>query len=789
MNKAFLQELIDTNFVHSLLPLHEERAHEARLKSKPALAAKMLWSGKPSDAQPVSAGPGSHEVVETADGPVLRRKAPVRADHFPEGSTPDGYYANFGMAEMKFLLDGENWEGYHRLSFSVKPEIPGARVIHINVMVYNEGKTRVPDLYYREGATTFTLKNHEWNDCVWEFPSMPRDRVTGLNFYVFLSGQDTPMGSEVCYDFRNIRIEAIAEPELEKGWQPAKGQIVCSTAGYWMKGKKTAVANIDCEQFSLLNVETGETVYTAPVKKERNDRGTFTVLDFSGVEAEGSYILSAGGAKTEPFSISHDLMDEAVWKVVNFLYCQRCGAPVANRHGSCHYDMVAEHNGVKLSYAGGWHDAGDVSQQTLQTGEITDALFEMAESYEKNTPLYRRLLEEAQWGLEFLLRTRFGDGYRATSAGAVRWTNGKIGDMDDITVNVHNHAFENFMLAGVEANAAYALREADAEFAWGSLKAAREDFSFARERFAARGMELSHYSEHTYNASLSQYYACITWAAAAICRASGGDEAHAAIAREYARKLLACQDTGEAGIALTGFFYRDETQKSILHFCHQSREQQFMQALKLLCLTQPDCPDRELWEGAMHRYGGYLLGLMTYTAPYGIIPAGVYRLDEPADQATFELLHPFVKYEQEYENYIKQLAAGVSLGNNHVLRCFPVWFSFRGNLAVQLAMGKGASLLARYFGDDKLLEIAREQFYWLWGKNPFGQSLMYGMGHNYPAQYAILPGEAAGELPVGIETYGNEDIPYWPQNNNATYREVWTTPAGRFLWMAADLYG
>ena len=121
-----------------------------------------------------------------------------------------------------------------------------------------------------------------------------------------------------------------------------------------------------------------------------------------------------------------------------------------------------------------------------------------------------------------------------------------------------------------------------------------------------------------------------------------------------------------------------------------------------------------------------------------------------------------------------------------MLRNFPVWFSFRGNTAVMLSMGKAAALLGHYFGDEELLQLGREQMYWMWGKNPFGQSLIYGAGSNYCRQYAVLCGECVGEIPVGIETYGNEDVPYWPQNNNATFREVWIGAASRWLLLCAD---
>ena len=141
----------------------------------------------------------------------------------------------------------------------------------------------------------------------------------------------------------------------------------------------------------------------------------------------------------------------------------------------------------------------------------------------------------------------------------------------------------------------------------------------------------------------------------------------------------------------------------------------------------------------------------------------------------------------EVRRYLEQLKNGIPAGDSHCIRMFPVWFSFRGNTAVHLSEGKSASILGRYFHDDDLLQIAREQLYWIFGKNPFGQSLMYGEGTCFPQQYGALNGEMVGSMPVGIETSGNDDMPFWPVENNATYKEVWTTSAGRFYQIAADL--
>lgn len=788
------KEVKETLFIHSPLPLHPEKSLEACFPNKKVLQTKVLWESSKSPYQPLGVRKGTVSVETIHPAEVIRLTAPLRADEWPEGAAPDGDYSNFGVGMLKFQIDNENWESFNRLRFWLKPDIFGARVLHLNVAVVNEGKIPVPDVYFREGATVFDLENHQWKEYFWEFPSMGRDKITELIFYVYLSGTDVAGDDFLTYYFKEIRLEQVEDAEWEKGWECRENQLVLSTLGYFPKGEKIAIARAakgeeaskeEWSHFALVEAESGERQYENTIRKLENEKGSFYLLDFTEWNKPGRYYLETAGLKSEEFLISESLMEEAVWKTINFLYCLRCGTPVVHRHGSCHQDMLAEHNGVKVSFAGGWHDAGDVSQQAAQTGEVVHSLLEAAEKAKEDPYLYRRLLEEAGWGLDYILKTRFGDGFRATSAGATRFTDGKIGNMDDIEVRVFDHSFENFLFAGIEAYAGYIWREEDPDYAYGARKAAKEDFDFAERKFRETGVEPANIYEHTYNSGESQYYAVAAWAAANL-QLAWGEEVYGEKAAEYGRKLLACQETGEAGLPFTGFFYRDERKKSIVHFNHQSREHQFMQALELLCRTQPSHPDRPKWEEAMERYAGYLKYLIPSTAPFGMLPAGVYRTDEPEDKDTFQVMHILVDYEGEKENYRRQLQEGKWVDDRHVIKNFPVWFSFRGNSAVHLSMGKAASILGHYFQDEELLQAGREQLYWLYGKNPFGQSLHYGLGSRYCAQYAVLAGESAGELPVGIETWGNEDVPYWPQNNNATYKEVWTSAASRFLWLAAD---
>jgi hypothetical protein len=46
-----------------------------------------------------------------------------------------------------------------------------------------------------------------------------------------------------------------------------------------------------------------------------------------------------------------------------------------------------------------------------------------------------------------------------------------------------------------------------------------------------------------------------------------------------------------------------------------------------------------------------------------------------------------------------------------------------------------------------------------------------------------------GSLPVGIQTRGDNDVPYWPVQNTWTYKEVWVHPVARWIWLMADLSG
>jgi hypothetical protein len=281
--------------------------------------------------------------------------------------------------------------------------------------------------------------------------------------------------------------------------------------------------------------------------------------------------------------------------------------------------------------------------------------------------------------------------------------------------------------------------------------------------------------------------ATISWSASMLYQLTK-DPYYAKQAADFIKYTLACQRTEplKDKDGIRGFFYQTIQKKSTVHFNHQAEDHVFMTALTALCETQPNHPDFKSWDNAIRLYADFLKKITRYVQPYGMIPAGVYHINEPvADSLAFYAQHLRITRNTE-KDYKEQLENGFKLDDEHYLKAFPVWFSFRGNTVVHLTTGKAAALCGKYLNDKELMDIAEEQLFWTVGKNPFGQSLIWGEGYNYQQQYCPLPNETVGQIPVGIQTRGNEDVPFFPQFNWCTYKEVWVVSAGWWISLVSE---
>jgi hypothetical protein len=783
-------DIRNTGYIHSPLPLDYSKSFETFGLTKKVLVSNMLcdmedmikWSHK-----------GIGSMSQTSERSIsgkysLKLSAPTVVNEFL------GWGLGRGTSMASFEVGGKSWEKYNRILFNIYPDCEGARSIYLNLYVENDGKIKVPDQYGREGYHEINLINGRWNECFVEMSELARDKVTQISFAIEVFGKERTMGDSLKFYIDAVELQVIENPEVVSGWKPAENRIIFSTTGYRADSEKSAIIRVNNHdgKFQLLDYTTYQVAYEGKIHAVKTPIGDFETIDFTDFKREGQYLIRVGDITTYPFYINRNVWDNSAWRVLNFMFCERCGYPVPGKHGVCHSDLNGEYNGHIYPVNGGWHDAADMSQQSLQTGEITFSMLEMANrAREKNnTDLYLRLTEEALWGLDFIMKTRLGDGYRMQTWGTNLWTDGFIGSIDDAgrrQMAVTNSGFENFLFSGIEAYASMTL-ENDDMLRENLRKIAKEDFGFAMKRFEELGYNerISKGHGHAYMASQSQYMATISWAASMLYKLTN-DKYYADKAAESIRYTIQCQRAEPLNDKnkTRGFFYRDLDKKSIVHFNHQSRDQVYMQALTALCETQPDHPDYATWENSIRIYGEYLKNIMQYVQPYGMVPSGVYHIDEVKDSANFYVVQVGIRKDVS-KDFKEQLENGFKLDDEHYLRIFPVWFSFKGNATVQLATGKAAALCGKFLKDKELINIAEQQLFWIVGKNPFGQSLIWGEGSNYPQLYTALPGETVGEIPVGMQSRFNEDTPYWPQFNTATYKEVWGSSAGKWFSLISE---
>lgn len=781
----FDSELLRSGFVHTPLRSDESRSLQAQAESKPVLKSMPLTGEWRVSGEQASLDRDSLPVLNVNFDTGSRRA---------QGPAGDPDYALYGHAVARLDLGGVNLNAYNRLCLEIEPHCPGLRVVNINLWFDNRYNSAAG---YNQptGAHLIQLKNDTLNRCYLEVADLQRDCVESINLSVSVNGRDLPSAAMARYIIHSVAAQRVESPEKVSGWLPDANRIIYSTTGYETGGAKNAIVSEAWagSRFELIDCSDGSVACSGKVKAVKTTIGRYGVIDFGKFDRPGRYRLECRRLVGGEFDIKGpELWRNSCWKVLNFIFGMRCGYAVPGVHSRCHADLFSVHNGLRRSFAGGWHDAGDLSQQTLQTADVVYSLLELYDcTYATDPLLAARLREEALWGLDFVLRNRMGDGYHASSMGLLIWQDGIVDSHDDIhSVRVQNCAYDNFLYAAYEAYAARVLARdgSDPQLCDYLGRIAAEDYEFAQRQFAESGYGgwINPY-EHTYNTGQCQWEATVSWAATQLYLLTG-HERYAADARRHAEYVMDCQQTEPlAKNAPYGFFFRDSTRRSVLHYIHQSREQLIMQALCGLCDSQPGHSDCSRWRSSVAAYGGYIKSLMKYSSPYGMIPAGMYRAGEAADSAAFYSLHLFPPADAA-SRYDVQIAKGVEVAPGWYVKRFPVWFNiFNGNLAVHTSMGKAAALCGRCLGDDSLLEIAREQLYWTVGKNPFAQSLIYGEGERYPSLNNFSSGELVGAMPVGIRSLGDSDEPYWPNINNACYKEVWLTSAGKWLSLVAEM--
>ena len=661
-----------------------------------------------------------------------------------------------GTSVLRRTVPQEDWSQFNRISFWVFPTQPGAQNISMGVILKVSQDPEIKTPYNSHNAHYFLLKPQQWNHVIWEIPQFIRHKVNALEFHYRIHGREPGVAATVRFEIDNVELQHVEEDYFE-GWEVAPGRIAVTHTGYEPNARKTAISStISKDTFEILDEKTGEVVLTKEIEEVETLLGNYQLLDFSEISKPGSYLIKAEGASSPPISIHENIWLESIWKSINFLYAERCGYEIPGVHSVCHRDLLAAHDDKQIVINGGWHDAGDLSQGLTNTAEGTQVMFSLAELVGKqDTVLALRLIEEALWGLEWLLKTRFGDGYRAVWTTMDLWTDGIIGSMDDIVWDAKNSSHANLLAAAAEATASRVLSIQRPALAAQALQAAEEDWSFV---MATADLKTAAF---VVNAALELYRAT-------------DNISYANSAFKNAQTILECQqrEVTTWNLPLAGFFYTTPEKKQIVHYSHDSHEQSPIVALSQLCQTFPDHPDWIEWYSAVVLYSEYQKTVSSVNAPFFITPASIYDINE--SQST---------------SFLKQISNGLPLNKTHFIRRFPIWgsFTYRGNNAVLLSQAKALSTAAVLRRDSSLFDLTKNGMEWIVGKNPFAQSIMTGEGYDNQLLYTPTSGNIVGALSVGIQTYFNRDVPYWASENQSCFKEVWVHPSIHWLSLMNDI--
>jgi len=618
----------------------------------------------------------------------------LRAEMQMFSAAPAPTTSRLSSVNLRRPFEGDDWRAYNRLSLWIRTESSGFPAIPVQIAMRNDGAEKVPDRYNREGTHYVTLAPNGWQQIVWEIEPLARDRVTMLEIGYWVNKMLAAPDDRVAFEIGGLELQRV-EPDHHTGWNVAPGRISFSHSGYQTGASKTAVASdVTAPTFDLVRVNNnalGDVVLRKPIEQIRTRLGAFQQMDFSEVDTPGVYVIRAGDFATRSFHIGADAWKESIWKALNFFYGERCGFAVPGSHGVDHLDWFATHGDQRIPMAGGWHDAGDLSQGVINTGEITYSIFALAERLRErgdDPALVARLLEEATWGLDWVLRVRFPGGYRMGFASHNLWTNNVVGDADDRLPVAKNNPNANYIAAAAAAKAYLVLKDVDPQLATRSLRIAEEDWSYAivgvenaatrhTPAFAATRMELAGIGV---TASVELYRAT-------------GRQKYADKAAELARVIVASQQQRRVGkeFPLAGFFYTGPDRDTLFHQFHRGNDQAPVVALSQLVETLPNHADWMTWYSAIAMYAEYQKRSATTTAPYGVLPSYVYRVgDEAKEVPDSGALHGATR-----DAYREQVLQGMPMGDGWYLRAFPVWFARRGNYGPLLSQAKALAAAAR----------------------------------------------------------------------------------------------
>jgi hypothetical protein len=221
-----------------------------------------------------------------------------------------------------------------------------------------------------------------------------------------------------------VLLFAFAKKEETQSW------IRINQLGYTPGGWKVAVwcskEAKAVDRFQLVDAATNKIVFEARTSKAFGAYGPFAQtcrLNFTDFKTPGRYKLRAGSAESPEFSINENVYDGAADFCLRYMRQQRCGFNPFLKD-SCHthdgYTLYGGKAGIKdsthIDVVGGWHDASDYLQYVTTSANAT---YHLLMAYRDFPSVFKDeksangldgkngtadVLDEARWGLDWLLK-------------------------------------------------------------------------------------------------------------------------------------------------------------------------------------------------------------------------------------------------------------------------------------------------------------------------------------------------------------------------------------------------
>lgn len=203
--------------------------------------------------------------------------------------------------------------------------------------------------------------------------------------------------------------------------------------GYLTDDLKKAVIMVpqgetpDMNNIVIVDIMSDETITPDKITKSPawEPMGACYTVDFTSLKTPGRYVIKGAGAESPEFGIGDDVYIGANEIPLHYMRQQRCGFnPVLN--AKCHQDdgflvLSGADDGKHIDVTGGWHDASDYLQYLTTSA---NAVFQMLFAYQQNPGIWADrydaaglpgkngvpdILDEARWGLEWMIKMNPSD--------------------------------------------------------------------------------------------------------------------------------------------------------------------------------------------------------------------------------------------------------------------------------------------------------------------------------------------------------------------------------------------